>query len=82
MKLLMTYSVAYLRTELVHNVTKLVKISLHFMVLEERGPTFSGLGKVSHHSRHRKPAFPSGSSAAGLEPKAGCMAILSFPGGR
>lgn len=74
-------TVAYLRTEFVHNMTKLVKISLHFMVLEKRGTTFSGLGKVSHHSCHWKSAFSIRSSAARLEPKAGCMAILSFPGG-
>lgn len=76
------FTVAYLRAELVHNMTKLMEISLHFMVLEERGPTFSGLGKVSHHGRHWKPAFSIRSSAARLETKAGCVAILSFSGGR
>lgn len=74
--------IPYLRADFMHNMTKLMEISLYFMVLEERGPTFTGLGEVGHHSCNWKPAFSIRSSAARLESEAGCMAILSFPGGR
>lgn len=69
----------YLSTELVHDMTKLVKISLHFMVLEERRTTFLGLGEVGHHGCHGKPSISIRSSAARLEPKASGVAILSLP---
>lgn len=71
----------YLGAELVHHMTKLVKESLHLMVLEERRPTCPGFGEVSHHGCHCKPAFSIRPSAARLETKACCMAILSIPGG-
>lgn len=73
---------ACLWTNLVHYMTKLMEVSLHFIVLEKRGPSFSGFGEVSHHSCHWNPAFSIRSSAARLESKAGCVAVLSFPGGR
>lgn len=72
---------AYLRTELMHNMAKLMEIGLHLMVLEEGGPTFPGLGEVCHHSCHWKSALPIRSFAAGLESKTGCVTIFSFPGG-
>lgn len=72
---------AYLRAELVHHVTKLVEVSLHFMVLEERWHAFPGFGEVGHHSCHREPAFSIRSSGARLEPETGSMAVLSFSGG-
>lgn len=72
---------AYLGTELMHNMAKLMEIGLHLMVLEEGGPAFPGLGEVCHHSCHWKSALPIRSFAAGLEPKTGCMTIFSFPGG-
>lgn len=80
MKLLTVY-IPYFRAQFMHNMTKLMEISLHFMVLEERGPTFTGLGEICHHSCNWKSAFPIRSTAARLEPKAGGMAILAFPGG-
>lgn len=72
---------AHLGAELVHNVAKLVEVGLHLMVLEERGPAFPGLGKVCHHGCHWKSALPVCSLAARLQPEAGCMAVLSLPGG-
>lgn len=62
-----------------HNVTKLMEISLDFMVLKERGPTFTGLGEVGHHGCNRKRPFSIRPPAARLEAEAGRMAILPFP---
>ena len=57
---------AYFRTDLVHNMTKLMKVCLHFMVLQERRPSFPGFGEVGHHCCHRELAFPIRFPAAGL----------------
>lgn len=72
----------HLGAELVHHMTELMEVSLYFMVLEERGVSYSSLGKVGYHGGHWKHAFSIRPSAAWLEPKTGCMAKLSFPGGR
>lgn len=72
---------AHLGADLVHDVAKLVEVSLHLMVLEQRGPAFPRLGKVCHHGCHWKSPLPVWSCAARLKAEAGCMAVLSFPGG-
>ena len=72
----------YLRADFMHHVTKLMEVSLHLVVLQQRGPTLPGFGEVRHHSSHRKPAFPIRPSAAGLQAEAGGVAELSLPGGR
>lgn len=64
-----------------HHVTELVKVGLHLVVLQQRGPSFPGLGEIGDHRRHGEPAFSLGSSAAGLQAEAGGVAVLSLPCG-
>lgn len=71
----------HLRAELMHHVTKLVEIRLHFMVLQQTRHASPGFGEVGHHRCHREPAFSIGASAAGLQPEAGGVAVLPFSGG-
>lgn len=72
--------VSHLRAEFVHHMTKLVEKGLHFMVLEQRGPAFPWLCKVSHHGCYWKSAFSIRPSAAGQQPKASSVAIFPLPG--
>ena len=63
-----------------HDVTELVEVGLHLVVLQQGRPALPGLGEVGHHGGHGQPALPVGSHAAGLEPEARGVPVLPFSG--
>lgn len=42
----------HLRAQLVHDVPEFVEVSLHFIVLQQGGGIWSGLGEIGHHGSH------------------------------
>jgi hypothetical protein len=63
-----------------HDVTKLMEVSSHFVVSQERGPACYGLREVDHQGSHRHHPTAIREKAAWLETKAGRMVVFSFPG--
>lgn len=72
---------AHLSAQLVHDVTKLMEVCLHLIVLQQRRGICSGLAEVGHHGSDRHLPRAIGQQAAGLQPKAGSMAVLPLPVG-
>lgn len=66
----------HLSTELVHDMAKLVEVGLHLVVLQQGGGVGRGLAEIGHHGRHRHLAGPVRQQTAGLQAKAGRVAIL------
>lgn len=62
-----------------HDMTKFMEVGPHLIVPQERGATCQWLGKVHHKGGHRHHAAPIREEAAGLETKAGCVVVFSFP---
>lgn len=72
---------AHLSAQLVHDVTKLMEVRLHLVVLQQRRGVCCGLAEVGHHGSNRHLPRAVGQQAAGLQPEAGSMAILPLPVG-
>lgn len=72
---------AHLSAQLVHDVTKLVEVCLHLVMLQQRRGICCGLAEVGHHGSDRHLPRAVGQQAAGLQPEAGSMAVLPLPVG-
>lgn len=72
---------ADLGAQLVHDVSELVEVRLHLVVLQQRRRVRSGLAEVRHHGRHRHLPGAIAQQAAGLQAEAGGVAVLPLPAG-
>lgn len=72
---------AHLSAQLVHDVTKLVEVCLHLVMLQQGRGICCGLAEIGHHGSDRHLPCAIGQQAAGLQPEAGSMAILPLPVG-
>jgi hypothetical protein len=70
----------HLGAELVHDVTELVEVGLHLVVLQQGRGAWCGLREVRHHGRDGYLAAAILPQAARLQAEAGCVSILPFPG--
>lgn len=71
----------YLGAELVHDVSELVEVRLHLVVLQERRGVGRRLAEVGHHGRHRHLTGAVAQQTAGLQAEAGGVAVLPLPTG-
>lgn len=72
---------ADLGAELMHDVSELVEVRLHLVVLQQRRGVRRGLAEVGHHGRHRHLPRTVGPQATGLQAEAGGVAVLPLPAG-